>query len=667
MRLQVWLLIPHESSEIKALIHKDAGALFNGLNAGPESLKPDSSVAGLWDYLGKGTRVDHSVSQYGVLGLWAAQQSGVVDVGAPRWKSIEGAWRRDQHESGAWTYGSGGGNETIPMTAAGVASLFITAEYLHSEEGIACTGILPNRWIDHGLEWIDTNYAEINNNLYAMYGIERIGTASGYRFFGSRDWFADLSDRLVKSQEEEGSWSSGYPGATKLDATCFALLFLSRGRAPVFMSKLDYRTHVAPPPSKEGHPVGPGEVLPANWNERPRDLANVAAWLGHQTEIFRNWQIINFQTSPDDWHDAPVIYLSGNDPLNITPTDAKKIKLFVQQGGMVLGNADCGREAFSSSFVALGRSLFGGTFRELPASHPMFTHEQFPAKRWRARPRVLGLTNGVRELMVLVPNSDPARWWQTPNGAAGHEDAFELGADLCQYASDRQTWNKGVTYLVKPTGARAPRRVKVARLSAGPNWDPEPGGWTRLAAVMHNGSAVDLDVFPAVPGGGALAAAQVAHLTGTTPFPLSNAARLELKSFVDQGGTLVVDAAGGSLPFADAAEQELKAIFGGDAVRGLERPLPPDHPLYTLPENKIEEFGYRSWARANSVGALKEPRVRGITVGNRVAVFFSREDISAGLVGEPVDGILGYSPQTATDLMRNIILYSSPVRTPKAK
>ena len=39
-----------------------------------------------------------------------------------------------------------------------------------------------------------------------------------------------------------------------------------------------------------------------------------------------------------------------------------------------------------------------------------------------------------------------------------------------------------------------------------------------------------------------------------------------------------------------------------------------------------------------------------------LAVIFSREDLSAGLVGEPVDGITGYSPASATELMTNILL-----------
>jgi hypothetical protein len=555
-------------------------------------------------------------------------------------------------------------SSTASMTAAGVATLFITADYLHAEEGVVCTGTLVNPWIDRGLGWMDKNFDRVSGNTYAMYGIERIGAASGYRFFGAHDWFAELSDRLVHDQKDDGSWDSYFPGSTRLAATAFGMLFLARGEASVLMNKLDYHLH-APPPGKA--PVaattptsGPGSVVVAvNWDERPRDVANLAGFVGHQTETFRNWQIVSLQAQPEDLHDAPILFMSGNEAIDLTPDDVKRLKLFIQQGGMVLANADCGREAFAQSFLALGKAMFGGTFRELPAQHPAYTHEQFPAKRWRTHPSVLALTNGVRELMVLLPNADLSRWWQNPGGAAGHEEAFELGTDLYEYACDRQLWTKGNSYIVRFNPAiHADHKVKIARLAAGPNWDPEPGGWSRLTAVMHNEDSTDLIVYPAMPGQGALTAARIVHLTGTTPFSLSNAARLELKSFVEHGGTLVVDAAGGSLPFADAAEQEMKAIFGQAAVRDLDQTLPPDHPVFRLPKHSIDSFTYRPWARQNSVGALKQPRIKGITFGDRVGVFISRDDLSAGLVGEPVDGIIGYSPETATAIMRNIILYS---------
>jgi hypothetical protein len=57
-------------------------------------------------------------------------------------------------------------------------------------------------------------------------------------------------------------------------------------------------------------------------------------------------------------------------------------------------------------------------------------------------------------------------------------------------------------------------------------------------------------------------------------------------------------------------------------------------------------------------------------IGNRLAVIFSGEDLSVGLVGQPVDGIVGYMPHQvqipehktrmgASELMTNILLYAS--------
>lgn len=648
MRCQVWLLIPHSSAEMRGYIHRDAEALFEGVNDGKQN--PENK--GLFDYLGRGPRVDHSVSQYGVLGLWACQQTGVVNVPTDLWREMELSWTRHQHPDGAWDYGE----VTSPlasMTAAGIATMFIIFDYLHAQEAVTCHGNIIHPAIDRGLKWMDAHFGDIGDNTYAMYGIERIGAASGYKSFAGRDWYAELASRLLTTQNEDGSWPAGsYPGGQKLDTTCFAMLFLARGRAPLLANKLDYHVFL----SASTQPVE------ANWNERPRDMANLAAWVGHNTETFLQWQIVTLLTPPEDLHDAPVLYLSGSQELEIGDDDAQKLKTFVQEGGMILGNADCGHEAFAKSFQELGRRMFGANFRRLPPAHPVFVHQQFPAKRWPSLPVVLGLSNGVRELMVLVPQDDPAKYWQVPRGpvAGPHEEAYELGGDLCQYANDRKPWNKGDSYWVKLNPAvNAARKIKLARLEIGANWDPEPGGWQRITNLLHNQEQLDLTVYPTKAGVGGLTAAQVAHLTGTGDFVLDDAARLELQSFIHSGGTLVIDAAGGSVQFADAAEQELKAMFGPSAVQGLARPLPRLHPVYRLPGHEIDTFNYRPWARLNSVGALKDPRIRGIDIGNRTAVFFSREDLTAGLVGEPVDGIIGYSPETATQIMRNILLYSA--------
>jgi hypothetical protein len=148
---------------------------------------------------------------------------------------------------------------------------------------------------------------------------------------------------------------------------------------------------------------------------------------------------------------------------------------------------------------------------------------------------------------------------------------------------------------------------------------------------------------------------KIAHLTGTAKFTLNEAAIDELRKFVGGGGTLVIDAAGGSGEFADSADMLVKALFPDASPKAL----PANHPLYELNGRPIP-IDYRRYARKNLLGTSKAGRLMGVEVNNRLGVVLSREDLSVGLVGLNVEGILGYTPQTATSLMSAIVLSAAP-------
>ena len=277
-----------------------------------------------------------------------------------------------------------------------------------------------------------------------------------------------------------------------------------------------------------------------------------------------------------------------------------------------------------------------------------------------------GLSNGARELMILIPANDPALFWQIRNfSSARTKPLAEMATNIYLYALDKTTLKsrfKGQSYIVKrddkiPAG----RAVKVARLEYAGNWNPEPGGWKRLTNLMHNTRAVDLDVQPIKLGEGKLSKEfQIAHLTGTVKFRLNPAQRAEIKSFVDAGGTLIVDAAGGVVDFKEAAEFEMGQIFPG-AKPG---PLPIEHAVYTAAGEKLAQAAYRKYAQRMLVGGMSAPRLRGMEISGRTAVFYSPEDLSVGLVGMSVDGIYGYEPSYANRLMESVIMYGSAGAAP---
>jgi hypothetical protein len=101
-------------------------------------------------------------------------------------------------------------------------------------------------------------------------------------------------------------------------------------------------------------------------------------------------------------------------------------------------------------------------------------------------------------------------------------------------------------------------------------------------------------------------------------------------------------------------ERELAGVFGDDALK----PITENHPLLN-PKGKQIEIRYRNSARKAMAGTLKSPRLKGVEINGKLGVIFSREDLSAGIVGQSVDGIIGYDPDTATELVGAVLLYKA--------
>jgi len=666
----------------KQMAERDAHTLTHDMYASGEH-------AGLYSYYAddhwapQKNWCDMSVSQISVLGVWACEQAG-ADVPVSYWQAVDAAWRKFQHPDGSWPYSPGKPEARGSMTAAGVATLHITQEYEMMNAGFnICAGGSRNDNIDRGLDWIDKNISGLLQSageygLYQMYGIERIGVASGRKYFGAVDWGAVGADYLVHHQNPDGSFGNvdQFHDPLKVPDTAFAILFLVRGRAPVIMNKLEYgeappaaATLTLAPAGAVTRPAAPIRLTGAApkgrfdpWNERPRDVANFAHWSGYQLETFFTWQIVNLKVPAEELLDAPILYISGSDPLAFNDDEVKTLRAFAEDGGLILGNADCSSPGFSKSFIDLGHKLFPKyEFRELPPNHAIFTNENFKPSKWKNRPNLNGLSNGVRELMLLIPDADPGRSWQVRSDVS-RLDMFQFGFNIYQYTgASLNTGTRPDPWFVKlDPNVQVPenRKIKLIRLAVDENPDPEPAGWRRLGNILHNQAKVNLVLESAKLGDGKLKGAKLAHITGTTRFKLNAAQQKELHNFIDDGGTVIIDAAGGSTEFADSAEKALAATFGG-APGNFGSILPPAHQVYKLNGAKIDHFDYRRYCRGHLNGKLTVPRIRALEEGDRIQVFYSAEDLSAGLVGQPTDGILGYDTDTAVSLMRNMILISA--------
>src|SRR5690242_5623348 len=127
VRCLVWNALP-PTDDVKAAMKKDMNYLL-------ANVIKEGRGKGFYDYNGGGKSYSHSRAQYAVLGVWAAAQSG-QEVPRSYWDLVGKAWIADQDpKTGGWAYQAIAEDKrhgiTPGMAAVGVATLFITQDFLH--------------------------------------------------------------------------------------------------------------------------------------------------------------------------------------------------------------------------------------------------------------------------------------------------------------------------------------------------------------------------------------------------------------------------------------------------------------------------------------------------------------------------------------------------------
>jgi len=255
---------------------------------------------GSWFYPQEGpNNGDTSITQYAILGLWAAERAGVV-VPTAVWDKAARWHLATQLRSGAFSYHPNpqfDGSPKHSMGVAGTGSMYIISMQLYPNGQLRKTpekkrdkkmkkrfGFLDKVELTEkdkeeddtnkygkptisndalqtgktkGLSWIVKNYNVRNPTgwpNYYLYGIERIAAIADIKKLGPHDWYADGARQLLTTQLPDGSWK----GLGDIDAsTCLAIIFLSKATVKTLGRK--YK----PEPVSSGLLAG-GRGLPKN-------------------------------------------------------------------------------------------------------------------------------------------------------------------------------------------------------------------------------------------------------------------------------------------------------------------------------------------------------------------------------------------------------------------
>ncbi|MDP6634001.1 MAG: DUF4159 domain-containing protein [Phycisphaerae bacterium] len=594
---------------------------------------------------GEVAEYDNSNAHLAALGVWEGISRLEVRTEPllRYWRKVRQHWLDQQQIDGGWgyrirpgalqtrTYGS--------MTAGGLATLLVCFDTLRREDFVRCTVWREDQPISKALAWVKKNYDMRANpgkgvqwRYYWLFGLSRIGLASGRKFVGGRDWFADGTRQLLGDQNSDGSWGYGN-GGQRIPQTAFATLFLARGRRPVLANKLQY---------------------PGKWNCRPHDLVNLARHVGDTYERKVTWQIVGGQSEASDFLEAPILYISGAGPCKITDDQADKIRTFVHQGGTIVSEAAGNNGTFTIDMRAFYKRLFPDfALERLDDKHPVYSLQYAP----KGVEGLAGVSNGARLLAIHSPR-ELSLAMQMGTGRKANLPVFELMTNIYLLTTDMgRLPRRGMR---KPPLARAFKplaSINLARIKYKGNYDPEPLAWKHLAIWMGNNHRIRLNASDPMEITKLDAKKwPVAAMTGTGSIELSVAEQAALKRYLNSGGKLIVDSCGGDRKFTRAVEQVI-----GPLVESGRRKYLAGHAILNGPA-KIKRVYYRR-SLARKLGSLKsQPSIAAFFRDSTPIVIYSQYDLTTGLAGFEGFYMQGYKPQSAMPIMTNLLCNAAGVK-----
>ena len=640
MRAHVWARLPRAWL---AMLEKDAGWLMQAADQHPQGL--------FYYQIGQPTDfIDNGVVQYGLLGLWEASKRG-FRIPDKYWNRWMGHFLASQRSSGNWTYaaeqdttvgGAGSGNifDTTGIGDAansGLASMLIIQQELFSQRKHPDPKVAQA--IQNGLDWLDQHFdmatGQSGYNHYYAFGIERTAAASGVRLLNGQDWYQAGARQIIKQLDviKKSEYDS-------LQMS-FALMFLSRGRYPVWISKL--------------------KVPDLAWNNRPNDLHFLNLYLSDQREGELNWQVINVNdTEPEAWLTSPVLYLSSDQAVDFTQAQRQRLKHYLDAGGLLVASGENRSTAFNQSMRRLAKDMYPQyEWTPLPSDDAL-------CRSWRTLPSglnvpVYSVSNGSRHLMLVVQGDWGYALQSDENPGQGW--AWDFAANLFAYATDRGVPNNRLVTLDEPRMKRAKTgSITVGRARYEGNWLPEPASWDAIANLVFNQTGLEITTTPS-EGPDVLELERIdtcelplVHLAGVDSIVLTQPQINAIRSYVESGGVLLVENVGGQGGFSRSVAGQLRDLFSMNLA-----PLVASDAVIsgqTLSGgNDCRQVLYRRYTSLKSNPGSNPTLTAFLDANGLPKVIVSDMDLSTAALGGKTWGVHGYQTTSSRKLLTNILLW----------
>ena len=621
---------------------------------------------------------DNSNTQYALLGLHEAFLAG-ANVDRKILEDVRSYFIKTQvPKDGGWTY-RGGGLTTMTMTTAGLSNLLITGADLEvgrqklRDDGVAelCGIYEENKAVADALRWVGNNFpakltverarAAFQHPYYGLYGIERVGRLTGNRFIGGHDWYRLGCEFFVETQKADGRWDGE---GRQFDhwpvvATSFSLLFLSKGRTPVLMTKLAYNR---------------GD----DWNNKRSDCKNLVAFVSK--ELFKGqpmaWQIFDSRAKLAEQEDqvkdlaaellqSPVTYFNGH---NRAPTGKERdiLKEYLNNGGFVFAEACCGRPEFDADFRTMCKEMFpDNPLVLLPDSHAVWLASgkfavppgEFPL--W-------GIQQGCKTILMYSPKAISGYWEGNATSIGRGSTAFQLGANIIAYATGLEAPKPRLTEVeifkgdLKSTVRRG--FLRVAQIKHEGDWQPAPLAMRNLMAdVRKSGLDVSLETIPLPLASDNIVDFRFLYMHGRSAFNFQKQQMAQLRFNLETGGVLLADACCGAKSFDTSFRAFMDQLWEDKKLKLQPIPLTDELYSHQLNGEALREMRCRrEGADGRPEPGFKNvaPLLEGIKLNNRWVVIYSKYDLGCALEKHKSTDCLGYDYDSALKLGKAAVFYS---------
>ena len=656
--------------------------------------KKNGPGAGGWSYnftegRGPGGSVDRSNAQFAVLGLREAQYANVA-VDRETWELIRDYWTTDQSVDGGWNYNGTGPNNagsTGSMTVAGITTQVIVESMLRDEpdenpDGSpnCCGQPVQNESLDRGLKWLERSFSVKHNpggggggTLYYLYGLERAGRLSGRRFFGSHDWYREGAEFLIRMQSpRDGSWhGNGHGESDEVVSTCFALLFLSKGLAPVLINKLQYESE------------GADDKNDQHWNRHRHDIRNLTdlitglpGWPKLVTWQQLDMRVVAQRGGLEDLMLSPILYISGDKAPRFSPAEINLLRQYVINGGFILGVATCTKTDFDVGFRDIVKQMYPdgeSQLKRLTAEHPVFRSEYLidpeSTELW-------GVDVGCRTSIMYSPHDLACLWnkWsivepqkRSPQMKAMITKSTRVGINVVAYATGREPPSSIADHQLVDVAAANDELergfLQVAKLRHTGGWDAAPNAVRNLLVALNSyaGVTANTKVKNITPADESLKNYPLVYMHGRNAFNFNKQEQERLRTQINRGAMLFADACCASPQFDKSFRDLMLQMFPDHKLTRI----PANHELYTTKVahdlrdvRRREPNGGEPGKPFKPATVVGEPVLEGIEIDGRYVVIYSKYDLSCALERQASAACAGYLSEDAVKIAVNVVMYS---------